>query len=332
MKNHRILQFDYIRALAIVFVILIHSMGWINEITTLNSAYIVRTILDSVIYSGVPLFVMLSGALLLGKKEPISDFFSKRFKRLLIPFIIWSILVYAILYIQEGGRNPIVYLTSYVTKTLTTGVYGIYWYIYLILGLYLITPALRKICEDKKTCLYTATLTFTLYFIQKIFPTVQICKYFDSANFLYIAYFISGYAISQYLRSYNKFHKISKILLILFIVFKISISLIFDANTDQPLIINGLLIIFISVLLFSTLISCSINTDNKINKGTVFVSKTSYGIYLTHFMFISVFTKLPIIKSIPLMIEPFVMLVLVMICELALMFIINKTKLREYLL
>ncbi len=52
-------------------------MGWINEIKTLNSTYIVRTILDSVIYSGVPLFVMLSGALLLGKKEPIRDFFPK---------------------------------------------------------------------------------------------------------------------------------------------------------------------------------------------------------------------------------------------------------------
>lgn len=52
-------------------------MGWINEIQTLNSTYIVRTILDSVIYSGVPLFVMLSGALLLGKKGTYSCFFPK---------------------------------------------------------------------------------------------------------------------------------------------------------------------------------------------------------------------------------------------------------------
>ena len=65
---------------------------------------------------------------------------------------------------------------------------------------------------------------------------------------------------------------------------------------------------------------------------TVFISKTSYGIYLTHFMFISVFTKLPILESIPLMIEPFAMLALVMICELDLMFIINKTRLRDFLL
>lgn len=328
MKNHRVLQFDYIRALAIVFVILIHSMGWINEITTLNSAYIVRTILDSVIYSGVPLFVMLSGALLLGKKEPISDFFSKRLKRIVIPFFIWSILVYAILYIQEGGRNPIVYLTSYVTKTLTTGVYGIYWYIYLILGLYLITPALRKICEDKKTCLYTATLTFTLYFIQKIFPTVQICKYFDSANFLYIAYFISGYAIQQYLQHYNRFHKVCKIALLTAIVLKISIALTVDkANTN----INHLLIILISILIFSYIISKPINKECRINKAIVFLSETSYGIYLTHFIFISIFIKIGFIKAIPVIIEPFIMVALVVTSELLLMYVIKKTKLRNYL-
>lgn len=104
MNSSREIQFDYIRSLAIVFVIFIHSMGWINNINTLNIAYIIRVTLDSVIYTGVPLFVMLSGALLLGKEETISQFFSKRFKRIIIPFILWSLLVYAILYIQEGGN------------------------------------------------------------------------------------------------------------------------------------------------------------------------------------------------------------------------------------
>ena len=319
--------------MAIIFVILIHSMGWINEIKPLNSTYIVRTILDSVIYSGVPLFVMLSGALLLGKKEPIRDFFSKRLKRIVIPFILWSILVYAILYIQEGGRNPIEYLLSYVTKTLTSGVYGIYWYIYLILGLYIITPPLRKICEDKKICLYTLVLIFIFYFIQKIFPAVQICKYFDSGNFLYIAYFISGYAISKYLPAYNKFRKISKLSLIIVIILKISIALLFATklNTEYVFLINRIFIILISILIFSTLISFKPNAESCINKSVIFISKVSYGIYLTHFMFISVFTKIPIMKSLPLVIEPFIMLLLVLMCEVLLMYIINKTKFRDYL-
>lgn len=226
MNSSREIQFDYIRSLAIVFVIFIHSMGWINNINTLNIAYIIRVTLDSVIYTGVPLFVMLSGALLLGKEETISQFFSKRFKRIIIPFILWSLLVYAILYIQEGGNIFFEYINSYITKTLTSGVYGIYWYIYLIVGLYIITPFLRKICKDKNICIYTITIIYTFYVVQRIFPEVAVCNRFSCDNLLYIGYYITGYAINKYFKQYKGFKITSILLLISFITTYIFVSLI----------------------------------------------------------------------------------------------------------
>lgn len=334
MNNNRIIQFDYIRSLSIILVIFIHSMAWINEVTVINSTYIVRVMIDSVIYTGVPLFVMLSGALLLGKEEPISLFFKKRFKRLIIPFIIWSIFIYAILYIQDGGRSIIGYATSYITKTLTSGVYGIYWYMYLIIGLYLITPILRKVCATKDTCIYTSLFYFVFFIIYSIFPSIKICNRFVSENFLYVGYFVTGYAIYQYLQHKKNFCKISLILLIIFVALKILSNIVLHAASldEYAVTINKILTALISISLFSTLVKLPIKTECKRNKYVSFLSETSYAIYLTHFVFISIFTKLSVIKSIPLAMEPFVMVILVVICESLLMYFIKKTRLKKVLL
>lgn len=145
----RNLSFDFIRCVAIVFVICIHSMALIDGMVNLSIfPRLVKTVLDTFIYSGVPLFIMLSGSLLLTKEESLSVFFIKRIRRILLPFFLWSMLVYAILYVQEGGRNPMEWFTFFIYKYVTSGVYGIYWYVYLILGLYLITVSSQKLAHN----------------------------------------------------------------------------------------------------------------------------------------------------------------------------------------
>ena len=102
----RNLSFDFIRCVAIVFVICIHSMALIDEKVNLSIfPRLAKAVLDTFIYSGVPLFIMLSGSLLLTKEESLSVFFIKRIRRILLPFFLWSMLVYAILYVQEGGKE-----------------------------------------------------------------------------------------------------------------------------------------------------------------------------------------------------------------------------------
>lgn len=109
----RNLSFDIIRCVAIVFVICIHSMALMDEAANLSIfSRLVKAVLDTFIYAGVPLFVMLSGSLLLGKEESLYVFFVKRIRRILLPFFLWSILVYAILYIQDGGRNLMEWFVS----------------------------------------------------------------------------------------------------------------------------------------------------------------------------------------------------------------------------
>ena len=66
----RNLSFDFIRCVAIVFVICIHSMALIDGMVNLSIfPRLVKTVLDTFIYSGVPLFIMLSGNLFSLLKE-----------------------------------------------------------------------------------------------------------------------------------------------------------------------------------------------------------------------------------------------------------------------
>ena len=51
----------------------------------------IANFLDSFVRFCVPAFLMISGALLLNKEEDITVFINKRLKRVLIPFIFWTV-------------------------------------------------------------------------------------------------------------------------------------------------------------------------------------------------------------------------------------------------
>lgn len=145
----REIRYDLIRFVAIFMVVCIHSMALVDAARDAGdiTAWIVSAMMD-IIYCGVPLFVMLSGALLLGKDEPMKVFFKKRMSRILIPFLVWSVIVGAILYIQDGGRSIAGYMLYELKGIATTGVHGIYWYVYMTIGLYGLTPVLRHIIHS----------------------------------------------------------------------------------------------------------------------------------------------------------------------------------------
>ncbi len=95
---------------------------------------------------GVPLFVMLSGALLLDAAkadEPMRVFYKKRFIRIGLPMIFWTIIYFA--WSTFLSEQP---LTSVdVLKGVLVGSSGHLWFLYLLVGLYMVTPFLRIIVK-----------------------------------------------------------------------------------------------------------------------------------------------------------------------------------------
>lgn len=130
-----------IRALAIILVIAIHIATPALS-GPINSNWWTSNVIDGFSRIGVPLFLMISGALLLHKDEPISTFFKKRFAKILIPFLFWSIFYY--LYRASGSADVI----SFVKDLLSNNIMYHLWYFYIIIPLYLLIPLLRKIIKQ----------------------------------------------------------------------------------------------------------------------------------------------------------------------------------------
>ena len=95
VTSHRNSNLDWIRCVAILLVITVHTWSLAN---VSEGAYpLLNGIYDAFVGCGVPLFLMISGGLqLVGESQSLRAFYVKRFKRLLIPFFFWATLIYVL--------------------------------------------------------------------------------------------------------------------------------------------------------------------------------------------------------------------------------------------
>ena len=123
-------RYDLVRSIAIILIVFTHSMGMITGTAPAGGSpvRVEYALLRTIISPGVHLFFLLSGALLLGKEEPVWLFYRKRLRRILVPFLIWS----AILYVLTGLKTPSFdwkhCLPDFGQKLLTNGIHGTYWF------------------------------------------------------------------------------------------------------------------------------------------------------------------------------------------------------------
>lgn len=158
---------DVVRFIAIFMVILLHSTGFPYRFLnpTITGMDVVNWFSTDVYAAmglfGVPLFVMLTGALLLNpnrENEPLKAFYRKRLDRIGLPFIFWTIIYFAWTFTVLG--QPLTLMS--VLKGLSTGAYTHLWYLYLLMGLYAVTPVLRVLVKhvDRKLFTYLLILWF----------------------------------------------------------------------------------------------------------------------------------------------------------------------------
>ncbi len=154
------LPVDLIRAVAVFLVLLLHAAAEpvIAQLPPTEAwRWWAAHGYDSLARPCVPMFVMLSGALLLapGKHEDLPSFFRKRLGRIGLPFLFWAAVHFAWrLWVQH---EPLTLIG--VARNLVEGSpYFHFWFIYMLLGLYLVTPGLRALLAAAST----ATLRYLL--------------------------------------------------------------------------------------------------------------------------------------------------------------------------
>jgi surface polysaccharide O-acyltransferase-like enzyme len=151
-KNEGVaLPVDLIRTVAIILVILLHASIQSYPNISLMSPQGVQiwwasNVYDSLARVCIPLFVMLAGVLLLQPSkadEPLKTFFKKRLVRIGVPFLFWGITYFAWRFFANGE----ILTVNSIVQGVLIGPYYQFWFLYLLLGLYLVTPILRVIIK-----------------------------------------------------------------------------------------------------------------------------------------------------------------------------------------
>jgi len=180
-----------------VAVLLLHA-GNDLTIQVLNNLEIWRWGIVDVYLSvgrmGVPLFVMLSGALLLapGKDEGLGVFFKKRFARIGLPFLFWGLAYFLWdIYVENQQVTQ-----TFVVQGVLTGPYFQFWYLYMLMGLYLLTPILRLMVAHMTANLFKYFMI--IWFIgSSLVPLIGLVSNFQFNSNLfavpgYVGYFVLG--------------------------------------------------------------------------------------------------------------------------------------------
>ena len=209
---------DIIRIFAFVFIVFLHTLNRQFGVDVWMGGYTIISI-------GVNLFIMISGYLLLDKTEEAIVFFKKRILNILPLFLVFNII-----YIYFG-KIPIMPVLK--GKAISA---SHFWYIYMILGLYLLTPWLQKVLKyAEKETLFVVFLWFLCNILNPYLRYFNLAE-IPFSNFPltgFIGYYILGYFVKKY---DNKVKRASFILII--VIYALGFLLSF-LSTKYVLAVTG---------------------------------------------------------------------------------------------
>ena len=320
---------EVLRSLATIAVVFLHIVMTLvanytaEEIGVYN--YAIFNDCSMLVKWAVPCFIMITGSLLLNPAKEVSeDKIKKYILRMALVLATFGV-AYALmeLVFTEKTFNVIFVLRAFI-NTLEGKSWSHMWYVYLLIGLYLITIPLRKIvanCNQNELERMLALLVIGNFVIPSIngvfgskFETYMLVSE-------YITYYLAGYYISITNR------RISSL--------KVLIALVVSAST---LVVSETASLFVThesfalnhqtQNVFTFVMATSVFTIVKqlceskgvvLQSGTKAICKYSFAIYLVHPFFINLIYK--VIGFTPLSIPIFLGIAILDICVFSLSFL-----------
>lgn len=232
---------------------------------------------------GIGLFFMVSGALLLPITESTFVFIKRRLTKIVIPTLIWTCF-YLLLKIFFDSHQ--ITMREILSIPFTPQGNSIFWFIYVLIGMYLLAPILSRWLEKvskREIEFYLLLWAITLcYPYLKLFLSINetetgILYYYSG----YLGYFIFGY----YLRKYAL--QINSLLMCALFALAILIPVVLKASQIEVDFYSMFWYLSLFVAIMSAgwfvLLMRNGNISNvRIRALVTNFSKCSFGIYLVH--------------------------------------------------
>lgn len=225
---------DAMRVLACFLVVFSHSCdAFIAQFNNDYGTFLQGCALGSLVRPCVPLFVMMTGVLLLPLKGTMGEFYSKRLKRIAIPLVFWSLALPVVYYLYlnffVSSNSPFIDMSSFTwqmtLRKMFTFIFNFnydttpLWYLYMLIGLYFIIPifgtwlkcAARK---EIKLFLYLWGASLFLPYVKIVAPFLGYlgvfgnmgilgeCDWNAYGTFYYVSGFVGYLVLAYYLVKY----------------------------------------------------------------------------------------------------------------------------------
>ena len=202
---------DLLRCAAMLAVIVVHVSGGSLEAAAVGSpAFQVLNLYDGLAHWCVPVFVMLSGMFLLdpGHSLPLSKLFFGHILRIAVALTVWGTAYALVGQVTANGLSwESVQAALYQVLLGRTSFH--LWFLYMIIGLYLVTPILRAFVRGASRGDFHWFFLLVFLFaciiptILRLRPSQTLSLYVNNLNLKLVLGYVGYYVLGYYLKAYT---------------------------------------------------------------------------------------------------------------------------------
>ena len=332
MERPRLVWCDALRLLAFFLLFCCHAVDPFNAAATYgaqlgDSVDPIGTVWGArwgaIVRPCVPLFVMLTGVLLLPGKTSMGSFYKRRIPRVLFPFLIWSVIYYMTpwftgilgldknvvhkLFCWASDSQELYDALSYVAciPYNFNFIACHMWYIYMLIGLYLYIPILSAWVE--KATKQQKELVLALWALSTMLPYFNefishyafgTCEWNSFGLFYYFAGFSGYMLLGHYIKEYINWG-IMKTLLVsvpllacgfLITLYGFNYIMSMEEQTPEQVELfwtyNTPNVAMMSIALFLIMTRVRISSNSRTAKLLASLTSCGFGMYMIHYYFV----------------------------------------------
>lgn len=193
---------DNLKVIALFAVIMLHTASpLLMDFKKADvSNWLIGDFYNALVRFAVPVFVMISGALLLHREYEIGYFLKKRLSRIIWPFLLWS-FIYIIYtwYDEEITFSDNTWNNIHIIlHQLKYGAYYHLWYVYMLIGLYFFIPIISKFVRNgtEKEIRYFllawfVVMIFSQPYLSRFQPQIDVHYFIGYLGYLVLGHYLA---------------------------------------------------------------------------------------------------------------------------------------------
>jgi surface polysaccharide O-acyltransferase-like enzyme len=295
MTKTKLPDIDWINSLKLISllaVIILHTAAIPLEQyghVTINT-WLVADFYNGLVRFAVPVFVMITGSLLLHREYELGDFLKKRLTRILTPFLFWSLVYITYSWCNEDlvfSNSDLWANVKQVLHLLKNGASYHLWYVYMLIGLYFFIPVISKFVRNATKreieyflIVWLIVMFFAQPYLSRFNPQFDIHYFVGYAGYLVLGHYLTFNVTNRNYMGTGMF----VLFLLMLILIVMGTYVLYKAQHNQTLLYEPLnpAVVLLASSIFLMIRFNKLRVPHFITAAKDFTCRYNFGIYLSH--------------------------------------------------